>query len=101
MNIDLGNNLWIKSDERNFIITIYTGKDKRDKDTWKIVGYYTTITSLFKGLRQYNLHTEDITSIVQIGAVIKDSDKMLAEALKIEVTDFTPPDKRVWNSKKE
>jgi hypothetical protein len=50
MKVQIEGNLYLESDERQFILKEYTGKqDKDGKETFKIHGYYGSIHQALKG----------------------------------------------------
>lgn len=51
MKIEVGDKLFIESDDMQFILKKYSGKyDKNNKETYKVLGYFITLKQTVKHL---------------------------------------------------
>lgn len=79
MKIKLGD-YFIETDERQFKVRKYIGKDKKGNDLYKSIAYCTEFTTAIKFIPQQAIReSEDISIILskldEIGQDIKDIDK--------------------------
>lgn len=59
MIINIGNKYRIKSDSVQWTAQEYGGKDKKGKDTWTNLGYYTDFSACLRGLTERRIRLVD------------------------------------------
>ena len=83
MKIKLGD-YFIETDERQYKVRKYIGKDKDGKDVYKSIAYCNTFSYALKFISEQTIRDNDdiniiIDKLTKIGAEIKDIDKYIKE----------------------
>jgi hypothetical protein len=67
MNVQIEENLFLESDERNFVIREYTGKqDKKGNDLFKTHGFYSTVQQALNGLVQMKVKQSTAVTLSEL-----------------------------------
>lgn len=66
MKIHVQDNIYIESDDRQFIIKKYGKKDKNGNDTYTSLGYFTTLESVCKYLIRLKVFESQATTIKEL-----------------------------------
>jgi hypothetical protein len=69
MKIHVEGNLYIESDERQFILKNYTGKkDAKDNELFKAIGYFGTLNQVAKKLIDMKIKESTATTLKELVA---------------------------------
>lgn len=84
MKIAVGNNTFIESDSRQFIIKKYTGAiDKEGNEISTSLGYYNTLGRAIKGLVKTKLLESEATTIKELLETLNRIEKEIDELIKV------------------
>jgi len=84
MKIAVGNNTFIESDTRQFIVKKYTGAiDKEGNEISTSLGYYNTLGRVIKGLVKTKLLESEATTIKELLETLNRIEKEIDDLIKV------------------
>jgi predicted Rossmann-fold nucleotide-binding protein len=83
MKIHIKDSLYVESDDRQFIIKEYNGKqDKQGNDIYKIHGYFGSMVQVVKHLIKMEVMKSEAKSLSELVADINRIEKEIEEKIK-------------------
>lgn len=84
MKVQIEDNLYIESDERQFVIKEYTGKtDKKGTPLFKTHGYYTKVEFALKKLLQMKVKESTATNLAELIQDIKRIERYIEQIMPV------------------
>lgn len=82
MKVLIQDNLFIESDEKQYILKEYTGKfDKSEKEVVKIHGYFGRVSQALKHVVKLNIMKSEATTLQELVKDIEQIDEKIEQAL--------------------
>ena len=70
--IKVYDNYYINADSNCYTLNEYVGKNKKDEDTYKTLGYYTTIEDCFRGINKKEIRNYIAKNDIDIKELIEE-----------------------------
>jgi flagellar biosynthesis chaperone FliJ len=84
MKVQIENNLFLESDERNFILREYTGKtDDKGKELSKTHGYYGTVQQALKGLTRMKIKQSTALTLSELIVDVNRIDEYISSKITV------------------